>query len=135
ENIQRSNRYTFNGEAILIPGEGRLGEIYHHFIGKFDYHQRVYKISNFDEELDGKFTLYTMHKTFKKHALKNTVKATVDSLRLPVIKEYKLLVPTIKEQKKIGNFFKNLDNMITVHEQKLDKLKATKQAYLHEMFV
>jgi len=135
EKIQRSDNYTFNGEAILIPGEGRLGEIYHHFIGKFDYHQRVYKISHFDEKLDGKFTFYTMHKTFKKHALKYTVKATVDSLRLPVITEYKLLLPTIKEQQKIGQFFKHLDEMIATHQQKLEKLKATKQAYLHEMFV
>lgn len=135
EKIQRSDNYTFNGEAILIPGEGRLGEIYHHFIGKFDYHQRVYKISHFDEKLDGKFTFYTMHKTFKKHALKYTVKATVDSLRLPIITEYKLLLPTIKEQQKIGQFFKHLDEMIATHQQKLEKLKATKQAYLHEMFV
>lgn len=135
EKIQRSDNYTFNGEAILIPGEGRLGEIYHHFIGKFDYHQRVYKISHFDEKLDGKFTFYTMHKTFKKHALKYTVKATVDSLRLPIITEYKLLLPTIKEQQKIGQFFKHLDEMIATHQQKLEKLKATKQGYLHEMFV
>jgi len=40
-----------------------------------------------------------------------------------------------KEQEKIGQFFKNLDEMIATHEQKLAKLKATKQAYLHEMFV
>src|SRR5690625_2589601 len=135
ENIQRSDRYTFDGEAILIPGEGRLGDIYHYFVGKFDYHQRVYKISDFAGELDGKFTLYTMHKTFKKHALKNTVKATVDSLRLPVITEYELLLPTKKEQIKIASLFTNLDNIITTHEKKLAKLKATKQAYLHEMFV
>ena len=40
-----------------------------------------------------------------------------------------------KEQQKIGQFFKHLDEMIATHQQKLEKLKATKQAYLHEMFV
>ncbi|NLC03825.1 MAG: restriction endonuclease subunit S, partial [Tissierellia bacterium] len=59
ENIERSNRYIFEGEAILIPGEGRLGDIYHYINGKFDYHQRVYKISDFEELItDGKFVLY-----------------------------------------------------------------------------
>lgn len=135
ENVQKSNRYTFDGEAILIPGEGRLGEIYHHIIGKFDYHQRVYKISNFDKELDGMFVYYTMHKTFKKHALKHTVKATVDSLRLPMLTEYELLIPTVEEQINISEIFKNLDDIIANHQQKLEKLKATKQAYLNEMFV
>ena len=58
ENIERSNRYIFDGEAILIPGEGRLGDIYHYINGKFDFHQRVYKISGFeDSNTDGKYIL------------------------------------------------------------------------------
>src|SRR5699024_6834238 len=47
----------------------------------------------------------------------------------------KILLPDKKEQQKIGQFFKHLDEMIAAHQQKLEKLKATKQAYLHEMFV
>ena len=41
----------------------------------------------------------------------------------------------IREQEKIGTFFSNLDNLITLHQRKLDKLQALKQAYLSEMFV
>jgi type I restriction enzyme S subunit len=40
-----------------------------------------------------------------------------------------------KEQKRIGLLFENLDNLITLHQRKLDKLQALKQAYLSEMFV
>ena len=43
-------------------------------------------------------------------------------------------VPTLAEQTKIGSFFKQLDNTITLHQRKLDKLKSVKQAYLSEMF-
>src|SRR5690625_1256087 len=46
-----------------------------------------------------------------------------------------LMVPSLEEQQKIGQFFKQLDNKITNTERKLEKLKATKQAYLQEMFV
>ena len=135
ENIERSNRYIFDGEAILIPGEGRLGEIYHYINGKFDYHQRVYKISNFaDSNTDGKFVLYYLQRNFKSHALKFTVKATVDSLRLPMLVGFEIKLPSFKEQKVIGQFFTNLDNLITLHQRKLDKLKETKSAYLSEMF-
>lgn len=38
------------------------------------------------------------------------------------------------EQQKIGQFFQRLDNLIELHQQKLQKLKAQKQAYLSEMF-
>lgn len=45
------------------------------------------------------------------------------------------LPKTLEEQQKIGNFFKQLDDKISIEQRKLDKLKALKQAYLHEMFV
>ena len=47
----------------------------------------------------------------------------------------KVLLPSYLEQQKIGDFFNKLDNRIMNHQNKLKKLKATKQAYLHEMFV
>lgn len=135
ENIERSNRYLYDGEAILIPGEGRLGEIFHYINGKFDYHQRVYKISDFRKNINGKFVFYYMQKTFKKHALKYTVKATVDSLRLPMLADYLLLAPSLPEQNDIVLFLKRLDNKIALEQKKLNKLKNIKQAYLNEMFV
>ncbi|EOS8105952.1 restriction endonuclease subunit S [Enterococcus faecium] len=44
-------------------------------------------------------------------------------------------VPIIEEQKKIGTFFKQLDNTITLHQRKLDLLKETKKGFLQKMFV
>lgn len=136
EKIERSNRYIFDGEAILIPGEGKLGEIYHYIDGKFDYHQRVYKISNFsDSNTFGKFILFELNKNFKKHALKYTVKATVDSLRLPILKKYQILVPGYYEQVKIGEYFFSINNYIAIHQRKLEQLKNLKQTLLNKMFV
>ena len=118
ENIEKSNRYIFDGEAILIPGEGRLGEIYHYINGKFDFHQRVYKISDFaDSDTDGKYILYYMQKKFKQHAMKFTVKATVDSLRLPMLTDFDVLVPELKEQQKLSKLFSDLDHTITLHQR------------------
>lgn len=46
-----------------------------------------------------------------------------------------LFYPKIKEQTKIGNFFKQLDDTITLEQGKLDSLKELKKAYLQKMFV
>lgn len=43
-------------------------------------------------------------------------------------------VPIIEEQKKIGTFFKQIDNTITLHQRKLDLLKETKKGFLQKMF-
>lgn len=135
-NIEKSNRYIFDGEAVLIPGEGRLGDIYHYINGKFDYHQRVYKISNFsDSNMCGRFVLYELRRNFKRHALKFTVKATVDSLRLPILKNYKIKFPETQEQINIGNFLSELDIYIDFSQKRLTKLKICKKAFLQEMFL
>jgi type I restriction enzyme S subunit len=133
DEIQHSNKYLYDGEAILIPGEGRLGEIYHYINGKFDFHQRVYKISDFDDT-NGRFILYEMQRSFKHHALKNTAKATVDSIRLPTLTEYEMQIPSIEEQGLIGTYFKHLDNVITLHQREYDKIVNLKKAMLEKMF-
>ncbi|KIS02728.1 Type I restriction-modification system, specificity subunit S [Paucilactobacillus wasatchensis] len=44
-------------------------------------------------------------------------------------------VPSIEEQQKIGTFFKQLDDTITLHQREAEKLKNIKQSYLNELFV
>ena len=134
EEVKRINSYSFDGEAILVPGEGRLGEIFHYANGKFDVHQRVYKISNFTD-VNAKFVLQQMKKDFKQHAMRNTVKATVDSLRLPTIQSFTVFVPTLPEQEAIGSFFQDLDKAIAKQEEKVNQLKESKQTLLRKMFI
>ena len=44
-------------------------------------------------------------------------------------------IPKIEEQKQIGSYFRNLDNLITLHQRKLEKLQNIKKAFLEKMFV
>lgn len=46
----------------------------------------------------------------------------------------KILIPQINEQKKMGSFFKQLDNTIALYQRKLDLLKQQKKGYLQKMF-
>ncbi len=46
----------------------------------------------------------------------------------------KIYVPKIHEQYEIGEFFRNLDNLITLHQRELDLLKLQKKAFLQKMF-
>ena len=45
-----------------------------------------------------------------------------------------LLVPSIDEQAQIGSFFRDLDDLITLHQRKLDHLKLQKRGLLQKMF-
>ena len=60
--------------------------------------------------------------------------STFESLNSDNIKNAEVKIPTTAEQIKIGGYFQQLDNLITLHQRKLDKIKAIKKAYLSEMF-
>ncbi len=132
QNIERINSYSFDGEAILIPGDGRVGEIFHYINEKFDFHQRVYKVSNFTS-VEGKYIYYYLKQHFKAQVKKHSVKATVDSLRMPVFTEMKIKFPPIQEQKKIASVLTAADKKIGILQQKLDCLKQEKKALMQQL--
>lgn len=49
------------------------------------------------------------------------------------LKQVSFIYPKLQEQQKIGQFFVQLDHLITLHQRKLEKTKALKSAYLSEM--
>lgn len=133
EKVERLNEYDFDTKAILVPGDGRIGEIFHYYDGKFALHQRVYKVDNF-KEVNPLYLLNLFKYKFKKHALRLNAQGTVPSLRLSMFTNWNILIPNLNEQQKIGLFFQQLDSLITLHQRKLNKLKKLKSAYLTEMF-
>ncbi|MCX8473806.1 MAG: restriction endonuclease subunit S [Sediminibacterium sp.] len=134
QTIERSNSYSYDGEAILVPGEGNIGNIFHYINGKFDFHQRVYKISDFSEMVYPKYVYLYIKENFGKYALSNSVKATVDSLRLPTFQEFILPFPNdINEQKEIAEVIFSLDKEIEMIELKLQKLKLQKQGMMQAL--
>jgi len=60
--------------------------------------------------------------------------STFESINSNDIKEAYVLIPNNEEQIKIGIFFTELDNLITLHQRKLLKLKNVKKAMLEKMF-
>ena len=59
----------------------------------------------------------------------------VPQLTAPQLGNYKIFFPTGEEQQKIGSFFKQLDDIIALHQRKLDLLKEQKKGFLQKMFV
>ncbi|MGJ3587078.1 restriction endonuclease subunit S [Lactococcus lactis] len=56
------------------------------------------------------------------------------NLNSELVRNQEIVLPNYKEQEKIGDFFDKLDNTITLHQRKLDKLKQLKQGYLQQLF-
>ena len=61
--------------------------------------------------------------------------STFESINSTDIKEAIISVPAIEEQNKIGSFFKQLDNIIALHQRKCDELKEIKKTLLKNLFI
>ena len=134
--IERSTKYLYDEEAVLTVGDGvGTGKVFHYVNGKYDLHQRCYRMYDFTDELNAHYFYHTFSKLFYKRVMAMTAKTSVDSVRLEMIADMEIPCPNIQEQVKIGAYFDNLDNLITLHQRKVDSLKVLKKYLLQNMFV
>ena len=133
--VERSNRYLFDEEAVLTVGDGvGTGKVFHYVDGKYDLHQRVYRMFDFEKDISAKYFFYYFSNNFYDRVMAMTAKTSVDSVRYEVISDMDIIVPHIKEQKFIADIFQNFDHLITLHQRKLEKLKIIKKSLLENLF-
>ena len=61
--------------------------------------------------------------------------STVNNLNINLVGNANVYFPILNEQERIGSILNNFDNLITLHQRKLDALKKIKSALLEKMFV
>ena len=113
-------------EPIIIFDDFTTSSHYVNF--SFKVKSSAMKLLSFKND-DNSYFIYSMLKNIKYEPQSH------ERHWISIFSNFKVLLPCVREQEKIGSFLKKLDKNIKAHEQKLEKLKATKQAYLHEMFV
>ena len=117
--IERSNRYLYDEEAVLTVGdEVGTGKVFHYVNGKYDIHQRVYRLFGFSDDVDAKFFYHWFSENFYNRVMSMTAKTSVDSVRLEMIADMEMTAPPYDEQKKISSYLDHLDHLITLHQRK-----------------
>lgn len=134
---EKINTYTFDGEAILTAGDGAgVGKVFHYLNEKFDFHQRVYKFSNF-RNIKGKLLFYFLRSNFHSVALNGEAKSTVDSLRLPLIQNFMVTIPPKREQieiiDRIETASQKIETAIGLKQQEITKLKEYKSSLINSV--
>jgi type I restriction enzyme S subunit len=133
--VERINSFSYDGEAILTSGDGvGVGKNFHYIDGKFDFHQRVYCLYDFAEHVFGKYLYLYFSEHFYHRVMKMTAKNSVDSVRMAMITEMPILIPSIKEQQKIATCLFSLDELITRQAEKIEQLKMHKKGLMQGLF-
>lgn len=124
--IYRSSTLEFDETAILIPGEGGIGDIFHFHEGPYALHQRAYRVAPFSDKVDPKFLYYFMVSRFKEHIMARAVSATVSSIRKPMIESFPVAIPPLEIQREIVSI---LDKFTQLEAELEAELEARRVQY------
>ena len=92
--------------------------------------QSIVVKNNIDPEF-----VYSMSTQIKEKAERVAAGSTFSEISGKQLGKIILMIPGIKEQQRIGELFSIIDNLITLHQRKLDDLKKLKQGLLQQMLV
>ena len=96
----------------------------------------LYPVFTTKEGLNCNFLQYQLNngEEFQRYAILQKQGGSRTYMYLSKLEKLKLTIPELQEQIEIGNFFKQIDETIALHQQKLDKLKQLKKGYMQVMF-
>ena len=123
-------KYMFNQELITWSIDGG-GAVFYRRKHRFSVTNVSGYIAVNPEKINCKFLAYAMSLAHSRIKFDYTVKAHPSVIR----SLYTMGIPiSLQEQQVIGSFFSRLDNLITLHQRKYDKLVVFKKSMLEKMF-
>lgn len=133
--VERCKRYTFDGEGILIAGDGAgAGRIFHHVFGKYAVHQRVYRLYNF--KINTSYLHYYLSNIFPNEMDRGSAQSTVPSMRLPMLLNFNILIPSESEQHAIATYLdtkcSEFDSIISDKQKQISTLETYKKSLIYE---
>jgi type I restriction enzyme, S subunit len=113
--VLRIDHYSFDGEAVMTPGDGQggTGKVFHYVNGKFEAHQRVYVFKDFVGILAWYF-YYFLSTFLRPVALAGSNTVTMESLRRPLLADFKVALPPLDEQRRITAYLDERTGKIDV---------------------
>ncbi|PRR78055.1 Type-1 restriction enzyme EcoKI specificity protein [Clostridium liquoris] len=130
---QSDDDKTLDCNTILMSINGTIGNLAWYsgekiMLGKST---AFIKIRDFNKKY---IYYYLQTSAIHEYFFNNLTGTTIKNLGLKTIRETIIDVPSIGEQLKIGQFFEQLDNLITLNQRKLNHLKEQKKSLLQQMF-
>ena len=134
QEVEHISSYSYDGEAVLTAGDGvGTGKVFHYIQGRFDVHQRVYRITDFSNRLNGRYFFYQFSTGFYNRIMSMTAKSSVDSVRLEMIAGMKIPMPPLSEQRAIAEALSDVDGLLAALETLIAKKRAIKQAAMQQL--
>ncbi|WP_406826259.1 restriction endonuclease subunit S [Pedobacter sp. KACC 23697] len=129
----KSPTYSFDGEAILLPGNGaNVGEVFYNSGAKFEVYQRTYVLQGFNGFY--KYLYFYLKSFWKKSLINSQYGSATNYIRLSNIQGFEIPIPTYENQIRIANLLEKIENTITERKNTIDLLGELVKATFYQMF-
>ena len=119
--------------SVLVTLQGSIGRVAITQYGAF-VDRTVLIFDKYNQDIDKTFWAYIIKEKFIDEARK-APGGTIKTITKEALSDFDLMLPNYDEQKKLGAFLVSIDNLITLHQSKLEKLRLIKKSMLEQMFV
>ena len=130
------NDYSFDGESILVPGNGANVGLVIYYNGKFEAYQRTYVIQK--SKFNIKFIYYNMLAFWDEHNRNKQYGSATNYIKLGNFESYNIALPPLSEQQRIveriEELFAKLDEAKERLQEVADSFAVRKAAILHKAF-
>ncbi len=130
-NYTYSSSFSFDLEAILIAGNGEVGNL-HYYNGKFEAYQRTYVLHGFIFGVW--FVWYQLEFKLSESLGLGKIGSTIPYIKKGNLTEFKFFCPSLDaEQTAIATILSDMDNELQALTQKLEKARALKQGMMQQL--
>ncbi|EGO7731368.1 restriction endonuclease subunit S [Enterococcus faecalis] len=131
--LAQSKSVFVSAGKVVVTLQGSIGRVaitqYNSYIDR-----TLLVFESYEKETDEYFWAYTIQQKFEIEKRK-APGGTIKTITKEALSSFEVNFPEYEEQQKNGNFLKNLDNILTLDQKKLDQLKSLKKSYLQNMFI
>ena len=139
ERYEQDKHIQIKNGSILITKDGTLGKVAYvqGLSMPATLNAGVFNVEIKDEtKVDNKYLFQYLKAPFlMDYVDKKATGGTIKHLNQNILVDFPVVMPSKAEQEAIGVYFQQLDNLITLHQRELEKLKNLKKACLEKMFV
>ena len=139
ERYEQDKHIQIKNGSILITKDGTLGKVAYvqGLSMPATLNAGVFNVEIKDEtKVDNKYLFQYLKAPFlMDYVDKKATGGTIKHLNQNILVDFPVVMPSKAEQEAIGVYFQQLDNLITLHQRELEKLKNIKKSCLENMFV
>lgn len=129
-NVFTANSYSFDCEAILVAGNGDVGNL-HYYKGKFEAYQRTYVLKDFSEDVS--YILHELTYNLMRCLSEGKIGSSIPYITIQQLEGFMYPLPPLAEQRRIAGALSDIDELISALGKLIEKKRNIKTGAMQEL--